>query len=65
MRKMKSLSSLKKRVRRTAGGSYVHRPCGTSHNNQSKSKSRKRRLHVPVVASSARQRQLKRLVPYC
>jgi large subunit ribosomal protein L35 len=64
MRKMKSLSSLKKRIRRSAGGKFVHRRSGTSHNNACKSKRRKRRLHTPAAASGGLHRRVRQLVPY-
>ncbi len=62
--KTKSLSSLKKRVRRSPGGKFLHRSCGTSHNNMSKSKRRKRRLHRPAVARGSLARRMRVLVPY-
>lgn len=64
MRKLKSLSSLKKRVKRTAGGAFVHRPSGTSHNNASKSRSRKRRLHQDILVEGGLRRRVRRLLPY-
>ena len=62
--KMKSLSSLKKRIKRSKGGKFVHRRSGTSHNNASKSKRRKRRLHTPASLSKKVGKRLERLVPY-
>ncbi len=62
--KMKSLSSLKKRVKKTAGGKYVHRHGGTNHNNGCKSKRRKRNLHSPVTATTTQAKRMKQLVPY-
>lgn len=61
--KTKSLSSLKKRIKRSAGGKFVHRRCGTSHNNMSKSKRRKRQLHTPAVATGSLARRVRALVP--
>ncbi len=62
--KQRSLSSLKKRVKRTARGKYVHRRCGTSHNNASKSKRRKRLLHKPSVLKGSLAGRVATLVPY-
>lgn len=62
--KTKSLSSLKKRVKQTARGKYKHGRCGTSHNNTSKSKRRKRQLHTPAVVSGAPARRVRELVPH-
>jgi ribosomal protein L35 len=64
MRKLKSLSSLKKRMKRSAGGKYVHRPSGTSHNNASKGRGRKRRLHTAIAARGGVRRRVRRLLPY-
>jgi ribosomal protein L35 len=62
--KVKSLSSLKKRIRRTARGKFKYGRSGTSHNNASKSKRRKRGLHTPAVIDGARARRVHELVPY-
>jgi ribosomal protein L35 len=62
--KTKSLSSLKKRIKRSAGGKFVHSRCGTSHNNMSKSKRRKRQLHTKSVATGALAHRVRALVPY-
>jgi ribosomal protein L35 len=62
--KMKSLSSLKKRVKRSAGGKFLHAPCGTSHNNGSKSKRQKRRLHVAATVERSLNERMRRLLPY-
>ena len=62
--KAKSLSSLKKRIKRSKGGKFIHRPSGTSHNNASKSKRRKRRLHVPAGLSKTANKRMEKLVPY-
>lgn len=64
MRKMKSVSSLKKRMRKTGGGKYVHARGGTSHNNAHKSRSRKRRLRLPAVVNNTAAKRLKTLLPY-
>jgi ribosomal protein L35 len=63
-RKKKTLSSLKKRVKKTATGKYVHRSSGTNHNNGCKSSRRKRALHVPVSANRTQANRLKKLAPY-
>ena len=62
--KTKSLSSLKKRIKRSAGGKFIHRGCGISHNNASKSKRRKRGLHVPMVCEGRLGERMSELVPY-
>jgi ribosomal protein L35 len=62
--KMKSLSSLKKRIKRSKGGKFIHRRSGTSHNNASKSKRRKRLLHTPAGLSATATKRMERLVPY-
>jgi len=62
--KLKSHSALKKRIWRSGGGKFLHRHSGTSHNNTTKSKRQKRRLHVPAQLSPAVERRLKRIMPY-
>ena len=62
--KTKSLSSLKKRVKRSAGGKFFHRGSNRSHNNASKSKRRKRGLHVPAVLEGRLAQRVSELVPY-
>jgi large subunit ribosomal protein L35 len=62
--KMKTLSSLKKRIKRSARGKFIHGRAGTSHNNASKSKRRKRGLHSPAVLSGSLAHRVSRLVPY-
>jgi len=62
--KTKSLSSLKKRIKKTAGGKFVHKRCGTSHNNACKSKRRKRTLNSPAVQDGDQARRIAKLVPY-
>ncbi len=64
MKKMKSHSSLKKRIKKTASGKYIHRHGGTSHNNGCKSKSQKRRLHASSEVDKTVKRRVKRLLPY-
>jgi ribosomal protein L35 len=62
--KTKSLSSLKKRIKRSAGGKFLHRGSNRSHNNGSKSKRRKRGLHVPAVLEGRLAQRVSELVPY-
>jgi ribosomal protein L35 len=62
--KVKSLSSLKKRIKRSAGGKFMHKRCGTNHNNACKNKRRKRVLNAPAVMTEDQGRRLARLVPY-
>jgi ribosomal protein L35 len=62
--KTKSLSSLKKRIKRSAGGKFIHRGCGTSHNNASKSKRRKRGLHIATACEGRLNERMSELVPY-
>lgn len=62
--KTKSLSSLKKRIKRSAGGKFLHRGGGTSHNNAYKSKRRRRALHVPAVLEGRLAKRVSELVPY-
>jgi large subunit ribosomal protein L35 len=63
-RKIKTLSSLKKRLKCSANNKYLHRHSGTSHNNSSKSNKQKRRLHRPAVVDETRFKAIKKLVPY-
>ncbi|MCX7732651.1 MAG: 50S ribosomal protein L35 [candidate division WOR-3 bacterium] len=62
--KLKTLSSLKKRVKKTATGKFIHAHSGTSHNNSAKTSRRKRLLHRPAVADETKVKALKRLLPY-
>jgi len=62
--KTKSLSSLKKRIKRTAGGKFIHRGSGRSHNNGCKSKRRKRNSHVPATFEGRLGERVRELVPY-
>jgi len=64
MSKLKNVSSFKKRFRKTARGKFVHSPCGSSHNNAHKSKSRKRRLHSAVTVSKVANRRVSTVLPY-
>ncbi len=62
--KTKSLSSLKKRIKRSAGGKFLYHGSFRSHNNSSKSKRRKRGLHVPAVLEGSLAKRVSELVPY-
>ena len=62
--KTKSLSSLKKRIKKTASGKFLVHRCGTSHNNACKSKRRKRVLNDAAVLDGDRARRMQKLVPY-
>ncbi|MGB9742640.1 MAG: 50S ribosomal protein L35 [candidate division WOR-3 bacterium] len=62
--KLKTLSSLKKRIKKTATGKFIHARSGTSHNNRSKNSRRKRWLHRPAVADETKVKALQRLMPY-
>ncbi len=62
--KIKTVSSLKKRIKRSATGKFLHRRAGTSHNNSVKDSRRKRWLHRTAVADKTKVKALKRLVPY-
>jgi ribosomal protein L35 len=62
--KVKSLSSLKKRIRRSAGGKFMHKRGGTNHNNACKSKRRKRVLNATAVLTKEQGRRMAKLVPY-
>ena len=62
--KLKSLSSLKKRVRSSSTGKLMHKRAGSSHNNLYKSRRRKRRLNVTSTATEKVSKRLRTLVPY-
>ncbi len=62
--KLKSLSSLKKRIKRSAGGKFLHKRSGRSHNNACKSKRRKRLLNRPAVLTPEQGKRIAKLVPY-
>jgi len=64
MKKIKSVSSLKKRIKKSATGKFLHRRSGTSHNNRVKNSRRKRWLHRTAVADKTKAKALKRLIPY-
>ena len=63
-RKMKTLSSLKRRIKKTASGKFKRRHGGTNHNNGCKSKGQKQRLHASAMATKGQTRKLRQLVPY-
>ncbi|MGQ9678930.1 MAG: large ribosomal subunit protein bL35 [bacterium] len=62
--KIKTLSALKKRIKRTAKNKYLHRHSGTSHNMSSKNNKRKRRLHRATPVNESHTKAVKKLVPY-
>ncbi|MGQ9707519.1 MAG: large ribosomal subunit protein bL35 [bacterium] len=62
--KLKTVSSLKKRVKRSATGKFLHRRSGTNHNNRVKNSRRKRWLHRTAVTDKTKVKALKRLIPY-
>ncbi|NPV13606.1 50S ribosomal protein L35 [candidate division WOR-3 bacterium] len=62
--KIKTLSSLKKRLKCSANKKYLHRHSGTSHNNSAKSSKCKRRLHRTAIVDKTRVKAIKKLVPY-
>jgi ribosomal protein L35 len=62
--KQKTLSGLKRRVKKTARGKYLHGHPGTNHNNGCKSKRQKRRLRQAGTTTGSQQRRLKALAPY-
>jgi ribosomal protein L35 len=62
--KTKTLSSLKKRIKRSAGGKFLHRGSNRSHNNGSKSKRRKRGLNVPAALKGRLAQRVSELAPY-
>ena len=64
MIKMKSVSSLKKRIKKTGRGKFFHGHSGTSHNNACKSKSQKRRLRTPSEVTKTEAKRLTQLLPY-
>jgi large subunit ribosomal protein L35 len=62
--KQKTLSSLKRRVKRTGTGKFKFHSGGTNHNNGSKSRAQKRRLHTAKTARDGLAARIKQLVPY-
>ncbi len=62
--KLKTLSSLKKRVKITAQGKIVRRKAGKSHLLSSKSRKRKRALSKASVVNKSYEKKLKQLLPY-
>lgn len=61
--KLKSLSSLKKRIKVTAKGKYCRRKGGKSHLLSSKSRSRKRKLSRSCLVDKTFNNKMKRLLP--
>ncbi|OYD15737.1 50S ribosomal protein L35 [candidate division WOR-3 bacterium JGI_Cruoil_03_51_56] len=62
--KMKTVRALKKRIKKTASGKYIHRHGGTSHNNGCKSRGCKRRLHTQTEVDETMTKRMKQLLPY-
>ncbi len=62
--KLKTLSSIKKRVKLTATGKLMHRRAGKSHLLSGKKGSRKRRLKKPKELRKTESKRLKRFLPY-
>ncbi|MEO0091534.1 MAG: 50S ribosomal protein L35 [candidate division WOR-3 bacterium] len=62
--KLKTLSSLKKRVKITAKGKISRRKSGKSHLLSSKSRKRKRILSKASIVDKSYEKKLKRLLPY-
>lgn len=60
--KLKTLSSLKKRIKITAHGKISRRKAGKSHLLSSKSKTRKRKLSKAVIVDKTYTKKLKRLL---
>jgi large subunit ribosomal protein L35 len=61
--KLKSLSSLKKRIKVTAHGKYSRRKGGARHLLSSKSSSRKRRLSGASIVDKTFTKKMERLLP--
>ncbi|MCX7784711.1 MAG: 50S ribosomal protein L35 [candidate division WOR-3 bacterium] len=62
--KLKTLSSLKKRVKITAQGKISRRKAGKSHLLSSKSRKRKRMLSHASIVDKSYEKKMKRLLPY-
>jgi len=62
--KMKTLSGLKRRAKKTGKGRYLVGHPGTNHNNGSKNKRQKRRLRDADTAHPMNARRIKKLAPY-
>ena len=64
MPKMKSHRGTAKRIKLTASGKPKRNRAGKSHNLETKSATRRRRLRQSAVLSKADQHRTKRLLPY-
>ncbi|MFO7675033.1 MAG: bL35 family ribosomal protein [bacterium] len=62
--KQKTLSSLKRRVKKTGTGKYKFFSGGMNHNNGCKSNAQKRRLRKARIAEGGLAARVKKLVPY-
>jgi large subunit ribosomal protein L35 len=62
MPKMKSHSGAKKRFRKTAKGKLIGRHAFTSHNMQTKSARRRRKLAAPLQVAKADEARVKELI---
>jgi|UniRef100_A0A7C3UYL4 large subunit ribosomal protein L35 len=62
--KLKTLKSLKKRVKITATGKLMHHRAGKRHLLSGKGKRRKRRLSRPTVVKKSEAKRLKKVLPY-
>ena len=63
MKKQKSLSSLKKRVKVTAHGKFSRRKAGKRHLAGSKTRARKRSLLNDVIVDKTFTKKMERLLP--
>ena len=61
--KQKTLSSAKKRFKRTGKGKFAQQKAAHNHLLQQKSKKQKRLAKQTIIASSAYSKQLKRMLP--
>jgi large subunit ribosomal protein L35 len=62
MPKMKTHKATAKRVKVTATGKIMHKPCGASHLLSKKSSRRKRRLAIMVCVGHADVKHFKQLI---
>lgn len=64
MPKIKTLSSLKKRVKISAKGKMMRRKSRKRHLLSKKSSKRKRSLKIPAVTTKESYKKLKKFLPY-
>ncbi|MEO0102394.1 MAG: 50S ribosomal protein L35 [candidate division WOR-3 bacterium] len=62
--KLKTLRSLKKRIKITGTGKLLHYRAGKSHLLTGKRKARKKRLTRPTILKKSGVKKLKGLLPY-